>query len=687
MDCNGKLHYKMRALLDEERKKAILTDLSKEALGYAPDFEQPKTFNEKITWMKLYYQDPLMIRCADKYAVKEYVNSILGPGHVVPVLAVWKDPDEIVFEDLPEQFVLKVNWASGYNIIVKDKSALNTAETRRQLKQWMRPERNSYYECFNWAYRHMKPVVYAEAYVEQDGEDLYDYKLFMCGGRLEYVLVITGRNCAEQYTVDFFDREFRHLPFTNGRYHNASVNIEKPKHFDEMVACAEKLAAPFPFVRVDFYDTGDALFVGEMTFYPGDALLNFKPQKWDAILGEKIRLPEKRIADKESAAFAPGRALELFSLKSSASLKRLGRAFAHKASWRDNRYLVLLGLRIPYTTHVEEEGGTARTYLRILGVEFCYRKRPAEEPVNYGLSWTYQENADKEAFLMEEKIDADMRLVHCEQKAYRDLGYFPDLKNPRTLNEKSIWLALHYKNPLIALLSDKAAAKAWIASRVGEEYVVPTIGIYERVSDIDFSLLPQRFVAKLNNGWNSEKVLIVRDKASLDLDKAKAVLSSWLYPWNNYYYHNLCSTDDKLEKPLIVIEEYIGTQERRRIQDFKFFCFDGEPKFAYVARDPDPDSPERTLTFVDLDWNVLPARRSHAPAAETLAPPLNKDEMIRLSRVLAEGFPFVRIDFYEVDGRVYVGEVTFNPSLFGKILPEVWDSILGEYLDLTPYMQ
>ena len=90
MDCNGKLHYKMRALLDEERKKAILTDLSKEALGYAPDFEQPKTFNEKITWMKLYYQDPLMIRCADKYAVKEYVNSVLGPGHVVPVLAVWR---------------------------------------------------------------------------------------------------------------------------------------------------------------------------------------------------------------------------------------------------------------------------------------------------------------------------------------------------------------------------------------------------------------------------------------------------------------------------------------------------------------------------------------------------------------------------------------------------------------------
>jgi len=439
MDDGRKKHYEIRALLDEKKKKEILTELSLNKLGYRPDFDRPQTFNEKIMWMKLYYQNPMMIRCADKYAVKDYVTSAIGPEHVVPVLGVWKDPDEIDFNTLPKQFILKVNWSSGFNIIVRDKSTLDIAKTCEQLKQWIRPSQNSYYECFNWAYKHMKPVIYAEAYLEQAGGDLYDYKFFVCGGRLEFVLVITNRSNGGLYTVDFFDREFQHLPFKNGRYQNSSVYIEKPKHFEEMAAYAEKLAAPFPFVRVDFYEAGDMVCVGEMTFYPGDALLGFVPRKWDTILGEKITLPEKWITDKETGVFALRRALKLFSMKSAAFLKRLGGVLVHKTSWQDNKYLVILGLRIPYMTHVEKGEGMDRTYIRIFGVEFCFRKRPsAGEPVNYGLSWNFQAGSDKETFLLEDKITPEMQLVYCEQKAYRDLGYFPDLKNPQTLNEKTI---------------------------------------------------------------------------------------------------------------------------------------------------------------------------------------------------------------------------------------------------------
>ena len=680
-----KQHYDLGPALDESMKKKIISETFQRRVGYMPDLENPKSFNEKIQWLKLYYQNPMITRCADKYAVKDYIAEIAGSEFFVPTIGVWDDPDQIDFGSLPEHFVLKVNWSSDYNIIVRDKRSLDIEAAREQLKSWMEPCHNSYYALFNWGFKHMKPVVYAEQYLEQIDNQVYDYKFYICNGKFEYLTIVMDRAEKGKTSFTWFDRDFRPCPFSRGGAVPDSLP-EKPVHYEEMITIAEKLAQPFPFVRVDFYEIGDRIYVGEMTFYSGSGTVPFTPAAWDYTVGGKIRLPEKMITDREAPLPVLRRDLKTASRRSKALLKKARRAVIHKASWQKEKYLVLLGLRFPYQTHTEKGTDCSRKYIRIGGIEFCYKKLPLKpEPVNFGLNWEYKLNPARETYLMEEKITPEMQLVHCEQKAYRYLGYFPDLKNPKTLNEKVIWLALYYKNPMIAPIVDKATAKDWIASQIGEQYVVPLIGVYDRVSEIDFSALPRQFVAKLNDGWSTNRVMIIRDKTKLNTDKAKVVLSSWLYPWNNYYYKNLCITDTKMKKPLLVIEEYIGDDSNCLLQDYKFFCCNGEPRFAYVTEFPTGRPDGETMTYVDMDWNILPLSREKKPAAKTL-PPQRKDEMIALCRVLSRHFPFVRVDFYEINGRVYVGELTFTPSMFGKISPRIWDSRLGEYLDLSELM-
>ena len=284
-------HYKIRKKLDINRCKKILQEDLAEKLGYVPDLDNPKTYNEKILWMKLYEHNPLIKICCDKYAVKKYVSEMIGPELVLPVLGVWKYPREIDFDKLPNQFVLKVNWSSGFNIIVKDKSSLNIPATIEKLHEWMQPHKNSYYDAFNWGYKDMEPVVYAEKYIEQMDGQVYDYKFCISNGKLLYVLIATNRDSV--LTKDYFDENFEHLPVISGDSPHANPIPEKPKNYTKMLAIAQKLAENFLFVRVDFYEVGDDIYLGEMTFYPGGGKLPMKPKEWEYIFGEKIHLPEK----------------------------------------------------------------------------------------------------------------------------------------------------------------------------------------------------------------------------------------------------------------------------------------------------------------------------------------------------------------------------------------------------------
>lgn len=351
--------------------------------------------------------------------------------------------------------------------------------------------------------------------------------------------------------------------------------------------------------------------------------------------------------------------------------------FIGKIKVKDRRYFAIGNFRIPYDVHTEIYGGYIRYFVHLFFFEFQYKKKKYVKPEKD--MYRYYADTPLTSFLAEEKITYEMKRIHCEQRAYKQLGYFPDLDHPKTLNEKIIWLALNYKNENISVAADKAKAKEWIGSRVGYEHVVPMIGAYDSANQIDFDSLPDRFVAKLNGGWGAEKVMLVRDKSKLDIDRTKATLSSWLYPWNNYYYRNMCVTDEKLEKPLIVIEEFIGKSDEA-LSDYKFYCSRGEIKFALIVTGRNSEGEART--FVDRNYEVLPFARKGKGAAVSPEKPSGYETMCDICRTLSKEFPFVRIDFYEVDGRVYVGEMTFTPGMFLRFDPPEWDLKLGELVDI-----
>lgn len=284
-------NYLMRDQLNDAKIKEIAESIFQEKLGYAPNLENPKSMNEKIFWMKLNYHNPLVTKCCDKFCVKEYVDDVLGPGYTVPTIASWERAEDIDFAILPESYALKVNWASGYNVIVKDKSLIDENSIRKKVDHWMQPQQNSYFQTFNWGYKNMKPVVYAEKYMEQCAGQLYDYKFFCCNGKVRFWFIATERYGEGHLTHDFFDMNFNKLEFDYGGRAHTDLKLEKPRFYEEMIRSAELLSKPFPFVRVDFYETADSYYVGEMTFYPGGGILPFKPVEWDYKLGEYITLP------------------------------------------------------------------------------------------------------------------------------------------------------------------------------------------------------------------------------------------------------------------------------------------------------------------------------------------------------------------------------------------------------------
>lgn len=296
------------------------------------------------------------------------------------------------------------------------------------------------------------------------------------------------------------------------------------------------------------------------------------------------------------------------------------------------------------------------------------------------------ENMDaKMAYMMEDKITVDMKKHYCEQKGYKQLKYFPNLTDPQTFNEKLLWLAIYYKNPNYSIASDKAKAKEWIGERIGYEYVVPSIGIYDDINDIDFESLPDKFVIKANNGWAGNEVALVKDKNRCNIDNLKALASTWMYPWGFYYYNNMCITDEKPERPLIVVEELLEQEGKDYLNDYKLYCCNGKVKFSLIVNDR--GSSNQTRTFVDSNWKVLPVRRAGKFSNETPKKPDTYEKMVELAETLAKDIPFVRIDFYDIDGRVYVGEMTFTPGLFLRFNPSGADRFLGKYLDISEIMQ
>lgn len=257
-----------------------------------PNLENPITFNEKLQWLKLNDIHPEYSRIVDKAEAKEYVKETLGDGaeqYIIPTLGVWNSFDEINFDQLPNQFVLKTTHDSGGVAVVKDKSTMNLTEIRKKIERSM--NNNFFYEHREYPYKDIMPRIIAEKYmVDESGTELKDYKFFCFDGEPKMLFVATDRPFDTRF--DFFDIEWNHLPFKQG-HPLATKEIKKPAGFKKMLDLSRKLSKGFPHVRVDLYDINGDIYFGELTFFHFSGNVPFEPEEWDYKVGEWLTLPAR----------------------------------------------------------------------------------------------------------------------------------------------------------------------------------------------------------------------------------------------------------------------------------------------------------------------------------------------------------------------------------------------------------
>lgn len=258
------------------------------------------------------------------------------------------------------------------------------------------------------------------------------------------------------------------------------------------------------------------------------------------------------------------------------------------------------------------------------------------------------------------------------------MGYELDLENPQTFNEKLNWIKLYDHNPLYTLLVDKYRVKEYVAERIGKEYVIPTLAVYHSVDEIDIDELPNQFVLKCNH--DSGSIAICRDKATFDLEAAKKKLGEGLK--HNFYWEAREWAYKNVE-PVIFAEQYMESEYGKDLPDYKFFAFDGEVKALYIATERFNKDAETCFDFYDMDFNHINVKNEHPNATKLIKKPKCFDEMVALSEKLSKGFPQVRCDFYEVNGKVYFGEFTFyHMGGFTPFEPKDFDRELGQWVKL-----
>jgi len=258
------------------------------------------------------------------------------------------------------------------------------------------------------------------------------------------------------------------------------------------------------------------------------------------------------------------------------------------------------------------------------------------------------------------------------------LGRELNLENPKSFNEKLQWLKLYDRNPLYVITSDKYAAREYVKNKIGEEHLVPLLGVWDRPEDIDFEKLPKQFVLKCNHN-SGLGMCICTDKSKLDFEKIKSKLCDGL---NEDYYIRCREWQYRDIKRKVICEKFMKDEKTESLLNYKIYCFNGEPKVFHMSSDIGADS--ASLSFLDTEWNPLPFCRTDYPPFKVLPEkPENIDELLQTARTLAQDFPFVRVDLYVVNGQVYFSELTLDPcGGFSPFSPVEWDYKLGDWLKL-----
>ncbi len=288
---SGLLKRFSRFIPDDKTYLSIRWRLS---MGYPMPWDNPQTYNEKLQWLKLYDRNPLYTKLVDKYLVKEHIAKVLGEEYVIPLLGVWDNVDDIDFDMLPDQFVIKCNHNSGTGMyICKDKKKMDVRKVRRGLRKGLK--QNYYLRNREWPYKDVKPRIIAEKYMEDKRtSELRDYKFFCFDGVVKCLFIASERsNSDNTVCFDYFDLNYNHLPIKRG-HPNAKVMPEKPLNFEKMIDIASRLSKGMPSVRIDLYEVDGQVYFGEYTFTHGGGFVRFQPNKWDMVFGEWIKLPEKK---------------------------------------------------------------------------------------------------------------------------------------------------------------------------------------------------------------------------------------------------------------------------------------------------------------------------------------------------------------------------------------------------------
>lgn len=284
------VHSANAGLFNSWSDEKYLRFLFKRSLGYELNLDNPKTFNEKQQWMKLHDRNPLYTTLVDKYEVKKFISENFGEKYIIPTLGVWNNADEIDFDALPNQFVLKCTHDSGGIVICKDKAALKINAVREKLNKRLKV--NYYWSNREWPYKDVEPKIIAEAYLEDNRNDsLNDYKLFVISGKVYCIEVDYNRFVNHQ--ANYYSPGWEFLPFRTSYPSDENHVIEKPERLTEMLELSEKISEKIgtpAFVRVDLYEVHGKIYFGEITFFDDAGFDSFYPAEYDSILGDLMKI-------------------------------------------------------------------------------------------------------------------------------------------------------------------------------------------------------------------------------------------------------------------------------------------------------------------------------------------------------------------------------------------------------------
>ena len=259
------------------------------------NIDVPQTFNEKLQWLKLYDRKPIYTTMVDKYTVKQYVAECIGEEYIIPTIGVWEKFDDIDFDSLPNQFVLKCTHDSGGLAICRDKAAFDKEKAKKKIERSLK--RNYYWNSREWPYKGVKPRIIAEQYMEDTKAlGLTDYKFFFFNQEAKMLYISQGLEDHATASISFYDLNGDEMPFHRKDYKPISGKLILPDNFQEMLSTAQKLANEVnaPFVRIDLYSIDGKTKFSEITFFPCCGMIPFEPAEWDEIIGDWLQLPIKK---------------------------------------------------------------------------------------------------------------------------------------------------------------------------------------------------------------------------------------------------------------------------------------------------------------------------------------------------------------------------------------------------------